>query len=395
MSELSRRRLVAYGAAGGVVALGAAGLFAASRETSSAAPASALRRTYSPHGIHQAGIDTPAPAITTAVAFDLASGIGAEALGRLMRVWSSDIDALMAGRGGLGDPTKEISSAGMSLSITVGFGPRVFTLPGLAAKRPEGFVEIPALRTDRLLDRWSGGDLIVMVAADDETSVAHAERVLTRDAATFASVRWRQSGFWRGYDATGSPATGRNLFGQVDGTGNPSGDTLEKAVWVDDDSWMAGGTTMMLRRFELTLDVWDTLTRERQEKVVGRSLANGAPLNGATERDAIDLMAKDSDGQYVIAANAHSRLAHPDTNSGRRMLRRGLNYVHDENGRRTSGLMFIAFVRSIAGQLTPVLQRLDTSDALNEWTMPIGSSIWAFPGGYPAGGWLAQRLFEV
>ncbi len=393
MSELSRRGLVAYGAAGGAVALGAVGVFAASREGSSAAPTSALRRTYSPHGVHQAGIDTPAPAITTAVAYDLAAGVGAEALARLMRVWSSDIDALMAGRGGLGDPTKEISSAGMSLSITVGFGPRVFTLPGLADKRPEGFVEIPGLRTDRLQDRWSGGDLIVMVAADDETSVAHAERVLTRDAATFASVRWRQTGFWRGYDQNGSPTTGRNLFGQLDGTGNPSGETLDKAVWVDDGSWMAGGTTMMLRRFQLNLDVWDTLTRERQEKVVGRTLATGAPLTGVAERDVMDLAAKDSDGQYVIAANAHARLAHPDSNSGRRMLRRGLNYVYDEDGRRTSGLMFIAFVRSIAGQLTPVLQRLDQTDALNEWTTPIGSSIWAFPGGYPTDGWLAKGLF--
>jgi dye decolorizing peroxidase len=77
------------------------------------------------------------------------------------------------------------------------------------------------------------------------------------------------------------------------------------------------------------------------------------------------------------------------------MLRRGLNYVHDEDGRRTSGLMFIAFVRSIAGQLTPVLQRLDQTDALNEWTTPIVSSIWAFPGGYPQGSWLAQRLFDA
>jgi dye decolorizing peroxidase len=233
------------------------------------------------------------------------------------------------------------------------------------------------------------------VSADYETSVAHAERVLTRDAATFAAVRWRQTGFWRGYDANGSPATGRNLFGQVDGTANPSGDTMARAVWVDDDSWMAGGTTMMLRRFELNLNVWDTLTRERQEKVVGRNLTNGAPLTGVAERDVMDLAAKDADGQYVIAANAHSRLAHPDANSGRRMLRRGLNYVHDEDGRRTSGLMFIAFVRSIAGQLTPVLQRLDQTDALNEWTTPIGSSIWAFPGGYPQGSWLAQRLFDA
>lgn len=207
---------MAYGAAGGVVALGAAGLVMATRETGTTAPVvGPQHRTYSPHGLHQAGIDTPPPAVTAIVAYDLSAGIQVEAFARLMRVWSSDIDALMAGRGGLGDPTKEISAPGMSLSVTVGFGPRIFTLPGLAAKRPEGFIDIPVMQHDKLLDRWSGGDLILMIAADEETTVAHAERVLTRDAATFANVRWRQAGFWRGVDGTGSPVTGRNLFGQV------------------------------------------------------------------------------------------------------------------------------------------------------------------------------------
>jgi len=377
------------------VALGAAGLMMATRETSTTAPVvGPQHRTYSPHGLHQAGIDTPAPAVTAIVAYHLSAGIQVEALARLMRVWSSDIDALMAGRGALGDPAKEISAPGMSLSVTVGFGPRVFTLPGLAAKRPEGFIDIPVMQHDKLLDRWSGGDLILMIAADDETTVAHAERVLTRDAATFASVRWRQAGFWRGVDGMGSPVTGRNLFGQVDGTANPTGDTLARAIWVD-DTWMAGGTTMVLRRVEMNLDLWDTLTRERQEKVVGRTLAGGAPLTGTAEHDGLDLAAKGADGGLVIAENAHSRLAHPDTNNGRRMLRHGLNYVHDENGRHTSGLLFIAFVRSIASQFTPVLQRLDGSDALNEWTTTIGSSIWAMPGGFPQNGWLAQGLFDA
>lgn len=395
MGEVSRRGLVAYGAAGGAVALGAAGLMMASRESSTTAPTvGPQHRTYSPHGLHQAGIDTPAPTVTAIVAYDLSAGTQVEALARLMRVWSSDIDALMAGRGALGDPAKEVSAAGMSLSITAGFGPRIFTLPGLSAKRPEGFIDIPVMQHDKLLDRWSGGDLILMIAADDETTVAHAERVLTRDAATFASVRWRQAGFWRGVDGTGAPVTGRNLFGQVDGTANPTGDTLARAIWVD-DTWMAGGTTMVLRRVEMNLDVWDTLTRERQEKVIGRTLSSGAPLTGTAEHDGLDLTAKGADGGLVIAENAHSRLAHPDTNSGRRMLRHGLNYVHDENGRRTSGLLFIAFVRSITSQFTPVLQRLDGSDALNEWTTTIGSSIWAMPGGFPQDGWLAQGLFDA
>lgn len=144
MGEVSRRGLVAYGAAGGAVALGAAGLMMASRESSTTAPTvGPQHRTYSPHGLHQAGIDTPAPAVTAIVAYDLSAGTQVEALARLMRVWSSDIDALMAGRGALGDPAKEVASPGMSLSITAGFGPRIFTLPGLSAKRPEGFHRHP------------------------------------------------------------------------------------------------------------------------------------------------------------------------------------------------------------------------------------------------------------
>jgi len=42
-----------------------------------------------------------------------------------------------------------------------------------------------------------------------------------------------------------------------------------------------------------------------------------------------------------------------------------------------------------------ILQRIDGSDALNEWTTTIGSSIWAMPGGFPADGWLAQGLFDA
>ena len=154
MNEVSRRNL-AFGAAGGALALGTAGLMMATRETGTTESATGPQhRTYSPHGVHQAGIDTPAPAVTSIVAYDLHSDTQVEALARLMRVWSGDIDALMGGRGALGDPAKEISVPAMSLSVTVGFGPRIFTLPGLSAKRPEGFIDIPAMTRDLLLDRW-------------------------------------------------------------------------------------------------------------------------------------------------------------------------------------------------------------------------------------------------
>lgn len=395
-APLSRRGALGYGAAGGALALGGAAAMVAGHHQQArpeTPTAGAQRQTYSPHGLHQAGIDTPTPAATTLVAYDLKPGTTADALARLLRVWSGDIAPLMAGRGALGDPTPEMSHAGVSLSVTVGLGPRVFAIPGLESRRPDGLLDVPPMRHDRLQDRWSGGDLLLQIAADDQTSVAYAERALTRDAAPFASVRWRQTGSWRGTDGAGNPVTGRNLFGQVDGSGNPAGEDLRRAVWPDDvQDWFRGGTSLVLRRIEMHLDEWDRLTRPRQERVIGRRLDTGAPLTGTQETDGLDLTATDG-GKLVIPADSHARLAHPDLNSGRRMLRRALNYTHNDGAQQTSGLIFMAFVGSVTRQFVPVQQRLDESDALNEWTTAIGSSVFAIPGGFPPGGWIAQGLF--
>ena len=209
-----------------------------------------------------------------------------------------------------------------------------------------------------------------------------------------------QDGSWRGTDSTGQPVTGRNLFNQVDGTGNPSGPDLEATLWPDDPPpWFAGGTSLVVRRIEMDLDFWDATTRERQEKVIGRRLDNGAPLTGENETDALDLAATDADGRPVIPLDAHARRAHPDENSGRRILRRGLNYTHEErsDGRvvTSSGLVFLSYQANIATQFVPVQNRLDQRDALNDWTRAIGSAVFAIPPGFAQGDWIGRALFEA
>ena len=49
----------------------------------------------------------------------------------------------------------------------------------------------------------------------------------------------------------------------------------------------------------------------------------------------------------VIAAASHVRLAHPNTNGGVRILRRGYNFVDGNNdlGRLDAGLFFLSFQR--------------------------------------------------
>lgn len=394
----SRRRFLGYLGAAAAGATVAAPVTASAVSPAEPEPSPALPLTsVSPYGEHQAGISTPTQRFADLVALDLHPETDQEALARLMRLWTGDVEALAAGRPAPGDTAPDLALANTSLTVTVGLGPRVFGMPGLEGRQPPGLSEVPPMVHDRLEDAWSGGDLLVIVAAHDGTTVAHAVRRLVADAAPFARMRWRQSGFWNGADADGRPVTGRNLFGQVDGSGNPEPgtDVFDETVWAEKPEWFAGGTTLVVRRIRMNLATWDELTRDEQERSIGRHLATGAPLTGGGERDDVDLLAM-RDGRPVIAPHAHVRLSHPSANHGRRILRKGLNYTHDtstEDGVQTeSGLIFLSFQADVGSQFTPIQRRLDAGDALNEWTTAIGSAVFAILPGFREGGWLGERL---
>jgi dye decolorizing peroxidase len=312
-------------------------------------------------------------------------------------MWTGDVKALTQGTPATGDPASELVSQPSSLTITVGFGPGMFALDGLRDKKPTGLIPIPAMKHDRMDDRWSGGDLLVQVCADDSLVVSHVTRRMAVDAAPFATVRWQQSGFWRA-NGVGRPAeTVRNLMGQVDGTANlaPSDPQYPGVVWASGSpSWFAGGSMMVVRRIQMQLDTWDKLPREDQEKSMGRKLDTGAPLGREKERDPLPLDAKDDKGQLIIAADAHARLANPNSNDGLRIVRRAANYDDGLglDGGPDSGLVFMAFQADIARQFVPIQQRLDASDALNKWTTAVGSAVFAIPPGFGPDGWIGQEL---
>ena len=385
----SRRQLFGYAgaaAAGAAVAGGSVVALDNDNEPVTAA------RFIEPYGDHQPGIAAASPKHAELVAFTLLKGTDKAALGRLMRLWSNDIVALANGRPAPGDTSPELAIGNVALTTTVGFGARVFELTG---QKPPGLDDLPVMRHDRLDPAWSGGDLLILVGADDPVGVVHAVRRLVADAKPFATPLWRQTGFWNGSGPDGQPVTGRNLFGQVDGTGNPAVGTpdFDTTVWSSDGpDWFHGGTTLVVRRIRMNLDTWDELTRAEQERAVGRKLSTGAPLTGAAEHDELDLEARDADGRLVIAENSHARLSHHSENDGRRIFRKGLNYVQDTGPARESGLIFLSHQADVAGQFLPLLARLDAADALNEWTTTIGSATFALPPGFQPGSWLGQKL---
>ncbi|MBD8079614.1 Dyp-type peroxidase [Cellulosimicrobium arenosum] len=362
-----------------------------------APPDASGRATVEFRGARQPGVTTPPQAFGAFVAFDLVEGVDRDALVRLMRIWTDDVERLMAGEPGLADTEPELATVPASLTVTVGYGPGLFTAAGLEDRRPTWLRPLPAFGVDRLEDRWNGGDLVLQVCADDDTTVSHALRLLTKEARTFTTVRWVQRGF-RGTPGARPPGTTmRNLMGQVDGTRNPDPGIDPDLVWHPDDGagWLAGGTSMVVRRIAMDLDTWDELDRSGREQAVGRRLDTGAPLTGTHEHDEPDLAAKDANGLDVIGPFAHIRRARTD-DAGQRFLRRAYNYdaPPSPGALSDSGLVFVTFQADVDRQFVPIQQRLDELDLLNEWTTPVGSAVFAVPPGARPGEYLGQVLLD-
>ena len=399
---VSRRGLLLGGVAlGGSAALVGAAAGAAiaspgdgaSAETGARADGALGQSTVDPYGTHQAGIATPAQATAVFASFVLKPTTSRSSLVKMMKLVTDDIERLTAGRPALADPVPELAQLPANLTVTVGFGPRVFDLEGLAAARPSWLVDLPVFPGDEPDPTYTGGDVLVQICGDDPLTVGHALRVISNDAAAFASLAWVQEGFHNAPGALAQGTVGRNLFGQVDGTVNPKPDTpdFDQVVWSDQPEWLVGGTGMVIRRVQFNLDTWTELDRAGREDVIGRTLSDGSPLSGGGPDAPVDLEAVDDRGLSVIAPTAHVRLA-AATNPSERILRRPYNYGTGAVG--DSGQIFVAFAADPTVQFLPIQQRLAESDLLNTWVTYVGSAIAAVPPGYGPGGWIGQTLLE-
>ncbi|MFJ4843003.1 iron uptake transporter deferrochelatase/peroxidase subunit [Streptomyces sp. NPDC088746] len=412
-SVVSRRRLIggagAAGAAGLVLgAAGGAGGYAATRGEAPT-PLTTVGSTQAMfHGKHQAGITTPLQARGHLVAFDLTPGVGRKEAAALMRRWSAVAERLMAGEpagnGRAHDTGVSLDAGPSSLTVTFGFGRTFFTRTGLTDRRPAALDPLPAFSSDHLDAKRSEGDLWVQIGADDGLVAFHALRALQKEAGSTARVRWQMNGFNRTPGATDRPMTTRNLMGQVDGTNNPkpSESDFEKRIFVPSGdssayAWMAGGSYAVVRRIRMLLDDWEELTVERQEQVIGRRKADGAPLSGGSEDTEMDLDKAGPDGKLLIPDNAHARISSPEKNGGAAMLRRPFSY-HDgmsDDGTPDAGLLFVCWQADPFKGFIPVQRKLDRGDALSPFIRHEASGLFAVPGGAASGEYVGQRLLEA
>ena len=369
------------------------------------------------YGPHQAGIATPAQDYLSFAAFDM-TGDTIQDLRGLLEAWTAAAASVTAGRpyrSGTEEPSQPPSDTGEAvglspaqLTITVGFGPSLFGWEGgdrfgLAARRPAELKPLPAFQGDSLDPAVSGGDLCVQACASDPQVAFHAVHLFERVASSAATLRWSQLGFGRTSSTSRTQVTPRNLMGFKDGTENIRAEdtqAMNDYVWVqptDGPSWLAGGSYLIARRIRILFDVWDNTSLEGQQRTIGRAKLSGAPLGASSEYDPVNLNATTSDGELQIPADAHIRLASPESNDGQRILRRGYSYsdgTEPATGEIDAGLFFIAYQRSPARQFIPLQRRLAASDALNHHTLHTSSSIFACPPGTRAGEFIGETLLS-
>ncbi len=334
-------------------------------------------------------------------AFDLAAGAGREGLRTLLKRWSQTSARLTRGEPADEHESRIAADAGpCSLTVTFGFGATLFDKAGLADRRPPALDPLPDFPEDAIDRARSDGDLWVQIGADDALVAFHALRVLQQQAAGTATARWQMAGFGRTPGATAAPVTGRNLMGQIDGTNNPQPQQPDFAAKVfcgsEAPGWLAGGSYVVQRRIRMLLDNWENLPEDRQERVIGRRRADGAPLSGGTEHSAVDLTAQNPDGTLAIPSDAHVRVAAPAANGGAAMLRRGFSY-HDgmlADGSPDAGLLFLAFQADPARGFVPVQRKLARGDGLSRFLRHEASGLYAVPPGAPEGGYVGQALLE-
>ena len=212
-------------------------------------------------------------------------------------------------------------------------------------------------------------------------------------------LRWSRPGFRTTAAAATDPATtSRNLMGHRDGTDNP---TLGTPLWrttvqARTPGWMEGGSYLVARQILIDLDTWFGHTEADRDRVIGRRTADGAALGDHRESQLVDLGARGHDGELIIPADAHIRLASPQSVLGARIYRRSWNFDDGYvDGVRRAGLLFLAWQADVRRGFLPIQRSLVRQhDALNTFTTHVGSAVFAVPA-RASDDYVGQRLLEA
>jgi deferrochelatase/peroxidase EfeB len=344
------------------------------------------------HGVHQAGILTPAPPAAIFAVFDVMSTTATELrdLARALTDVARQVTSGPVPDGGISAPPADNGLLGTDptadgLTVTVGLGASVFDDRfGLADRAPHALAPMRSFSGDLLDPAQTHGDLLLQLRGGHPDTVVRALRLISRATRGGLVPRYRIDGFISPPAPTGTP---RNLQGFKHGISHPDvtkAPVADRLLWAgpDEPSWAAGGTYQVLRIIRMLVESWDRISLAEQEAAIGRRRDTGAPLDGNAETD-IPRYTHDAEGT-VTPLTAHIRRANPRTSGtdDSRFLRAGYNYDRgiDGDGHFDMGLVFNAYQQDIRRQFEATQTRL-LSEPLAAYVRPTGGGyFFALPG---------------
>jgi porphyrinogen peroxidase len=237
------------------------------------------------------------------------------------------------------------------VNLVAGFRPELWSqaAPGDAPKGVEGYTTdlvgldgyvMPATQHDAVL--WLSGSAYDVVFDVARSAIAALRHV--------ASVAEETSSWPYRHDL--------DLTGFIDGTENPTLVEAPGVVLVPEGEPGAGGTILLLQKWEHDAHAWERLTVDEQERVIGR-----------TKADSIELEDKPAD----------SHVASTDQETFGHIFRRNMPYGTVTN----HGTMFVGFAatqRPLASMLESMAGlATGTRDALTLYTRPLTGAYYVVP----------------
>ncbi|MEU7903378.1 Dyp-type peroxidase [Actinoplanes sp. NPDC049118] len=267
-------------------------------------------------------------------------------------------------------------SAAAGVEVAVALGASVFDRAGLAARRPRQLAVMPAFSGDVLDPRRCHGDVLVQMGADTVEEADREAGAIVDDL----PVRWRMSGFREGARIDAGRPVATNLFGFVEGHGNPEPASGADLVRVDDrhgdPAWAVGGSYLVIRVIQFATELWNRDPVAEQERIIGRrrdgSWPDGRPA------DAEPAYAADPHGRHT-PLDSHVRRANPRDGAAPPMTRRGYSFRgRDSAGRDEEGLLFTAYQSDLAAGFEAVQRRL-AGERLGRYTLTVGGGYFFVP----------------
>jgi len=222
------------------------------------------------------------------------------------------------------------------LSCTVGIGSDIWAqLTG--RPHPAELHPFREIRGEKHTAVATPGDLLFHIRADRTDLCVEFERLLLDQLGDAVRAVDEVSGF-RYFDA-------RDLLGFIDGTANPVGPGLPESTLIgDEDPAYRGGSYVLVQKYTHPLSLWQALSTEQQEAIMGRRKADNVELPDAA----------------ADAQKAHKTLATIEDEDGEHdILRDNMPFARPAHGEY--GTYFIGYTRRL-WVLERMLERMFIGD---------------------------------